>query len=503
MFQFSSNSKDCCFQSTLLVWLFIGLQACGGGGDGNTGAGPLPISKERLPQTLVYMANDGVQSNGESELYAVDDDTTKHILLSPAIALNVGDYIYTFKISPDKQWVAYSMTNPSSLKMKDNFGLHVVAIGGGESLKVSDVNVVRYSSSMVIKDFDWSANSQQLVYSGFDGLDQTNVYMVNRDGTEHKIINGSLGSSRSVGAFNPQWSPDGRYVLQEVRVRNSGTRYDTYSSAINIYDANNTGPNSTRLVTLKSATITNVNWSPDSQRFSYTADLKGNADNQLFVVNLTATSHKQLTQASSYERRSRWAPDGRNLAYLDDDSGKNPVDMYMSAGDGSVAKQTLVYLSNLGRRVYDIKWSPDGKDIAYTADADNLGQRELYVVNLASGASQKISAPMITNGDVYQFDWPANGRYLAYIADQELDGFAELYVVKFGSDSFSKVSYLQSNFEVDAFIWSADSQRLLFSLKNAAQPFSTPNTLYVNDVNGDNLELVSQGQLSKILRFAY
>ena len=66
--------------------------------------------------------------------------------------------------------------------------------------------------------------------------------------------------------------------------------------------------------------------------------------------------------------------------------------------------------------------------MVYRADQDTVNVRELYRVDLRTGAVTKLNGALGAGGDVnFDFEIGPKGRSVFYRADQETDGIDELY----------------------------------------------------------------------------
>ena len=155
----------------------------------------------RSTQTIVYSAGDGVSTNGATELYSIADDGSDRTLLSISAAFDT-TLIRDFKVSPDGQWVAYI----SNTRNTTDYDLYVTPINGGLQTRVSRTRVVLGGA---VAKFDWSPDSSKLTYSGNLGggslanVNAKEVFLVNRDGSGEKKINGGIGDPAIVEVRNP------------------------------------------------------------------------------------------------------------------------------------------------------------------------------------------------------------------------------------------------------------------------------------------------------------
>jgi Tol biopolymer transport system component len=488
------------------VLITTGLGACGGGGGAGESTGvnppPPPPPPTRTAETVVYVASDGLGGNGETELYAVEDDGHGRRMLSADTTAR-GAIINSFQVSPDGQWVAYLSDAQAGGGV---YQLYVTSIDGGPPQRIS--RQISDGSNRSVKSFDWSPDSGQLVYeANFDGLlarssfFANEIFVVNRDGSGEKKINGAIGSTALVEVRNPQWSPDGRYIVQEV-ARFASEQGFVQPYALNVFDTTVGTPNSTRVVNADSV-IRNVRWSPDGTRLAYMANRKSGTDYKVYVLDLSARSTVQVTDNGDFNSDSRWAPDASRLAYLDHPTFANPSDLIVSEATGEAPDTVLVYVSPEQRRVTAYEWSPDGKWLAYRSNESASNMFELYLVGADGGApSVKLSGPMDASSDVFDFAWSPDGSEVAYIADQHTDTFKDLYVSGVDDGSNTRVSAGLNPEEVVEFAWSTDGQRLVFSTAPNDRR-SSANTLYVSRPDGSARIQLTEPTDSGPVRFSY
>jgi dipeptidyl aminopeptidase/acylaminoacyl peptidase len=190
-----------------------------------------------------------------------------------------------------------------------------------------------------------------------------------------------------------------------------------------------------------------------------------------------------------------WAPNGRELAVVKEESGLfsrydgppfkfDAPAIYIARLDGSGLRRLLPrYRGAVGAArpgsvaavsESDPAWSPDGKRIAFTA-----GDGEIVTADVESGRR------VATGTGGYEPAWSPDGRLIAYqcagnVCVANADGSGNGHRVASGGGDPS---------------WSPDSRHLVFEhyLYGGTGYFSSPMSLSVVDANGDGLRALTFG----------
>ena len=115
---------------------------------------------------------------------------------------------------------------------------------------------------------------------------------------------------------------------------------------------------------------------------------------------------KTLFSASIFEQVTI-SPDGKRLAWVEK-RPSGPRTIYVSdATPGTVARPVGPGSSDLS-----LAWSPDSKSLAYLSDKAKPGQMQLYVLNVATGVSRKLTS---VTGFIASPGWSPDGKTLAML----------------------------------------------------------------------------------------
>ena len=160
-------------------------------------------------------------------------DNAGKLALSALLIISLSACRISIEVPEGRQWVAYTLGHPGGST------LFVVPTSG----TTSALRLTSDDGGVEIRDFRWSPDSHRIVISGtlshfIDVFERASeVFLVDRDGGTPTKINGSIGDPVKVEVGNPQWSPDGRYIAQEVfnRAARSGLRLGAGWTLAGIY----------------------------------------------------------------------------------------------------------------------------------------------------------------------------------------------------------------------------------------------------------------------------
>ncbi len=248
-----------------------------------------------------------------------------------------------------------------------------------------------------------------------------------------------------LGIFYPAISPDGRRVAAEAR--------ETENQDIWVYDLARGAR--TRLSSDPATEILPV-WSPDGELVAYSSWRAGNTD--IFVRRADASvEEKTLVATPSHERVSDWSRDGQNILYAAE-ALKGSSDLWYLKRTTSGGWEPHPFLQT-PHRERAAKFSPDGRFVAYLSDES--GRDELYVRPFPQGDRQWT----VSRNGAAQPRWARHSRELFYAEGGKLMAVPVRTVPEFSAGKpvplFNHVSLLlwrDPNYDV-----SADGERFLLS----------------------------------------
>jgi Tol biopolymer transport system component len=216
---------------------------------------------------------------------------------------------------------------------------------------------------------DWSPDGLRIAFVRFTPEDQSELWVVNADGTGEELLASCDDPCNSFGY--PDWNADGSaiYFGQDADAQANGiprtfqvARLDLATGEVDVVLTGQDG------MTAEQARI-----SPDETQLVYTRfrdpaePLAGSA---VFVTDLAGGRERRLTEFDAYGAYPDWSPDGTRIVFNTFDLGAFQdiavqVNLFMVRPDGSDIQRLTDYGEN-DTRATQPRWAPDGSGIVYT-----------------------------------------------------------------------------------------------------------------------------------------
>jgi dipeptidyl aminopeptidase/acylaminoacyl peptidase len=346
------------------------------------------------------------------------------------------------RVSPDGQWVLYTVSTIDSLKDKRVTNLWMVSWDGKQQVQLT-------SDAESESSPDWSPDGKYLSFlSARQDSKGSQVWLMDRRGGEGKKLTDIKG-----GVNDYAWSPDAgkllltitdqepedtgkvktakpividryQYKQDVVGYRNKKTYRHLY-----LYD----------LATKKLDTLTrgnynegNASWSPDGTQIVFVSnrstDPDKNENSDLYVMDAKAgaTQH-QLTTWTGSDNSPRWSPDGKWIAYTRSTSNADYL-MYDQPVLAVVSKDggdPILLSKTLDRPVMNPRWSADGSAVIALVEDD----RRQYVTSfpITGGSQQQVAGGDRSYSSV---EVGANGQWLVTMSEPQQP--TEIYALEDG-----------------------------------------------------------------------
>ena len=310
------------------------------------------------------------------------------------------------QLSPDGNWVAYSVTAVDSAKDKSDTDVWMTSWDGTQTIRVT-------SSPESEGSPRWSPDGRFLAFvSGRQEGKGGQVWLLDRRGGEAQRLTMIKG-----GLSEFAWSPDSKrliLVLDEetdsIAKKDTAERKTPKPIVIDRYNFKHDidgylGTKRTHLALFDVATkkldsLTSEryddespNWSPDGQRVAFLRGSPAEPDrpreSHVFIIDARrGATAKQLTDGNDGSRPA-WSPDGKWIAFTRGDDGKfsayNLSKLAVVSSDGGTAR---VLTGKLDRPVSQLRFTSDGSAVLVLVNDDRSDL--LARVKVSDGSVERI-----------------------------------------------------------------------------------------------------------------
>ena len=379
--------------------------------------------------------------------------------------------------SPDGQEIAFSISTFTRPSERGTYPspLLVARVATGE---------IRQLTPTDTSQPNWSPHGYRIAYWGIQRGGQRDIWTVGARGGEPVAVTNDPGLD-----WNPTWSPDGRYLyfasdrggsmnlwrapideqsgnllgeLEPVTIPATYSGYISFSRdgrhlayarvahQINLQQVS-FDPVKARIeappvwITQGSRIATDPDFSPDSEWVVFGAT--GDKQEDLFIVRRDGTGLRQLTNDKYKDRAPRWSPDGKQIVFFSDRSGR--YEYWMIEPDGGPNGGGLRQFSHTsGPGAQAPLWSPDGLRLLC-----NMQQGKSIIVDATQPWSQQTPQALPAAGapaGLMMLSWSADGRKLA-------GHNGGIYSYSFDSGRYERLTGVGQYP-----MWLNDNQRLLF-----------------------------------------
>jgi Tol biopolymer transport system component len=186
------------------------------------------------------------------------------------------------------------------------------------------------------------------------------------------------------------------------------------------------------------------------------------AADQIYVMNADGSEVTRLTDGTPgvINQYPNLSPDGRRIAFIRDDNGKDSHALYVVGVDGSGLQRLTSSPANLGEPA----WSPDGSRIAFLRGYDTTFgglayilscHPEIYVIDVASAKEVNLTRG---EGGVDP-TWSPDGTQIAFSSAR--DGNYEIYTMTSDGNGVKRLTDTEWAEAEPA--WSPDGKRIAYA----------------------------------------
>ncbi len=348
------------------------------------------------------------------------------------------------QISPEGQWIAYTLTRQNLDKDTSGSRIWVIPVAGGEPLAMT----AEGKSSSHPR---WSPDGKYLAFLSARDEGQTQVWRLSRQGGEAVQM---TDTAQAVEDF--AWSPDSaRLALvlqdptpQELEKKKEGESYKEKTAPpwvinreqfktdyVGYLDHRRTH---VYLLDVSVGTLTQLTsgdydddepvWSPDGGHIAFTSNRSADPDNNyntdIWVVSSAASSSAgpmpaelvEVSDSAGPDASPAWSPDGKWIAHTSTtDVAAGVYATAHLAVSSAAGGNSRVLTAELDRMIFRPEFSPDGKSIWFLLE--DSGEQNLARISPKGG---KIERLITGDSVVADFSFGKNSDAAALISRPQL-----------------------------------------------------------------------------------
>ena len=211
--------------------------------------------------------------------------------------------------------------------------------------------------------------------------------------------------------------------------------------------------------------IGDASWSPDGKNVAFISNMSGR--NNLWLVAADGGFPVQLTVSDQRQSAPAWSPDGKWIAYQSDYNGDEMWDIFLvSPKNGKIVN--LTQTSEIAELTPT--WSHDGRYLAYEVKAKNSAAYEIDVYDMVLREVKHITSGTPQDRGNYSPIWSRDGKSIVYTQDQAKGTDSNIFIADVATSQSTLLTPHEGEARFSANDLSPDRKRVLVT-SNAANGY--------------------------------
>jgi dipeptidyl aminopeptidase/acylaminoacyl peptidase len=302
------------------------------------------------------------------------------------------EFISDPQISPDGQWVAYTV---ATIDQKANRRMSRIWIASADG---THPTVPFTSDSTSSTSPRWSPDGRFLAFLSAREGGHTQIWVLSRNGGEARRV-----SNLENGASNFEWSPDGTRFVCLTRSGPPPSKSSDVRHYMHIYyKFNDTGyfdekRSHIAIIDVRTGAAKQItegdgwndldpHWSPDSTRIAFVSnrtgkefDLDHNSD--VWTIPAAGGALTKISDHAGPDTSPRWSPDGSRIAFLGAEDDEAPPLIYVAPATGG---KSVAVNKTFDQTAAELMWAEQGRALYLSSGVK--GETHLYRMDASNGA---------------------------------------------------------------------------------------------------------------------
>jgi eukaryotic-like serine/threonine-protein kinase len=208
-------------------------------------------------------------------------------------------------------------------------------------------------------------------------------------------------------------------------------------------------------------------FSPDGNQIAFAWSGENGDNDDIYIKLIDAESRIRLTTNPAPDTSPAWSPDGRYIAFVRSSNSGSRIFLVPALGG---AEQELYSVTSAGSEILPfLSWSPDGKQLAFSEKNSPREPYSIYLLSRDTLKKRKLTSPPARNFGDYDPAFSPDGKTLAFIRSPAIN-IGDIYLVSSDGGESRRLTFDNRNI-VDSLAWTPDGREIVF-ISNRAVGFS-------------------------------